>query len=112
MDRLSDALGRQQEIGLMIGDELDTHVDMLEDTDHLVERAGNRLQIASKQLSKVARGTKGCGKDDGEKDINEDANCFSKSGTTRTNSCRLHSSASCRIMDDHYGPNSRSHHCH
>ncbi|GJJ78973.1 hypothetical protein EMPS_11332 [Entomortierella parvispora] len=61
MDRLSEALGRQQEIGLMIGDELDTHIDMLEDTDHLVERTGNRLQIASKQLSRVAKGTKGCG---------------------------------------------------
>ncbi|KAG0050246.1 hypothetical protein BGZ83_004988 [Gryganskiella cystojenkinii] len=61
LDRLSNALGRQQEIGLMIGDELDTHLDMLDDTDHLVDRTASRLQIASRQLTKVARGTKGFG---------------------------------------------------
>ncbi|KAG0213352.1 hypothetical protein BGX28_004690 [Mortierella sp. GBA30] len=61
LDRLSEAIGRQQEIGVMIGDELDTHLDMLEDTDHLVDRTGNRLGIAKKQLAKVAKGTKGCG---------------------------------------------------
>ncbi|KAF9431580.1 hypothetical protein BGZ76_000130 [Entomortierella beljakovae] len=61
LDRLSNALGRQQEVGLMIGDELDTHMDLLDDTDHLVDRTGNRLGIARKQLEKVAKGTKGCG---------------------------------------------------
>ena len=61
MDRLSDALGRQQEVGLMIGDELDTHIDMLDETDHLVDRTGSRLGIARRQLTKVSKGTKGCG---------------------------------------------------
>ncbi|KAG0088567.1 hypothetical protein BGZ93_004513 [Podila epicladia] len=61
LDRLSDALGRQQEIGLMIGDELDTHLDLLEETDHLVDRTENRLGMAAKRLAKVAKGTKGCG---------------------------------------------------
>ncbi|KAG0031293.1 hypothetical protein BGZ81_001449 [Podila clonocystis] len=61
LDRLSDALGRQQEIGLMIGDELDTHLDLLEETDHLVDRTENRLGSAAKRLAKVAKGTKGCG---------------------------------------------------
>ncbi|KAG0033665.1 hypothetical protein BGZ82_006019 [Podila clonocystis] len=61
LDRLSDALGRQQEIGLMIGDELDTHLDLLEETDHLVDRTENRLSSAAKRLAKVAKGTKGCG---------------------------------------------------
>ncbi|KAF9175184.1 hypothetical protein BGX20_007753 [Mortierella sp. AD010] len=60
LDRLSNALNRQQEIGLMIGDELDTHVDLLDDTDHLVDRAESRLGIARKQLDRVAKGTKGC----------------------------------------------------
>ncbi|KAF9208993.1 hypothetical protein BGZ49_006850 [Haplosporangium sp. Z 27] len=59
LDRLSNALGRQQEIGLMIGDELDTHMGLLDDTDHLVDRTGSRLGIAQKQLAKVAKGTKG-----------------------------------------------------
>ncbi|KAF8938286.1 hypothetical protein EDD21DRAFT_413796 [Dissophora ornata] len=61
MDRLSEALGRQQELGLMIGDELDSHIDLLDDTDHLVDRTGSRLGIARRQLEKVAKGTKGCG---------------------------------------------------
>ncbi|KAG0262676.1 hypothetical protein BG011_009897 [Mortierella polycephala] len=61
LDRLSETIGRQQELGLMIGDELDTHMDMLEDTDHLVDRTENRLGIAKKRLTKVAQGTKGCG---------------------------------------------------
>ncbi|KAF9572974.1 hypothetical protein EC968_009179 [Mortierella alpina] len=61
LDRLSEAIGRQQEIGLMIGDELDSHLDMLEDTDHIVDRTESRLGIARKQLTKVAKGTKGCG---------------------------------------------------
>ncbi|KAF9431278.1 hypothetical protein BGZ94_003593 [Podila epigama] len=61
LDRLSEALNRQQEIGLMIGDELDTHMDLLEETDHLVDRTENRLGIAVKRLAKVAKGTKGCG---------------------------------------------------
>ncbi|KAG0305552.1 hypothetical protein BGZ98_003960 [Dissophora globulifera] len=61
LDRLSEALGRQQELGLMIGDELDTHMEMLDDTDHLVDRTSSRLGIARRQLTKVAKGTKGCG---------------------------------------------------
>ncbi|KAF8950325.1 hypothetical protein CPC16_009133 [Podila verticillata] len=61
LDRLSEALDRQQEIGLMIGDELDTHLDLLEETDHLVDRTENRLGSAAKRLAKVAKGTKGCG---------------------------------------------------
>lgn len=46
----------------MIGDELDTHLDLLEETDHLVDRTENRLGMAAKRLAKVAKGTKGCGK--------------------------------------------------
>ncbi|KAF9288235.1 hypothetical protein BGZ68_000626 [Mortierella alpina] len=62
LDRLSEAIGRQQEIGLMIGNELDSHIDMLEDTDHIVDRTESRLGIARKQLTKVAKGTReGCG---------------------------------------------------
>lgn len=46
----------------MIGDELDTHLDLLDETDHLVDRTENRLGLAAKRLAKVAKGTKGCGK--------------------------------------------------
>lgn len=62
LDRLSVSLGRQREIGLTINDELESQVGMLDDTEHLVDRTGNRLSIASRQLAKVAKRTKGCGK--------------------------------------------------
>ncbi|KAG0288688.1 hypothetical protein BGZ96_007554 [Linnemannia gamsii] len=61
LDRLSQSLGRQHEIGLTINDELESQVDILDDTEHLVDRTGNRLSIASRQLAKVAKRTKGCG---------------------------------------------------
>ncbi|KAG0304582.1 hypothetical protein BGZ97_001422, partial [Linnemannia gamsii] len=61
LDRLSESLGRQREIGLTINDELESQVDMLDDTEHLVDRTGNRLSIASRQLAKVVKRTKGCG---------------------------------------------------
>ncbi|KAF9954249.1 hypothetical protein BGZ65_004168, partial [Modicella reniformis] len=61
LDRLSESLGRQREIGLMLGDELDTQIDILEDTEHLVDRADRHLGIARKQLTKIAERTKGCG---------------------------------------------------
>jgi len=102
----------------MIGDELDTHLDMLEDTDHLVERTGNRLQIAGKQLSKVAKGTKGCGKDHRKRNSNSWQRGMGQFAFQRAlqhaNSCicNLSRLASRRIMDDHYGPSGRSHHCH
>lgn len=60
MDRLSQSLSRQREIGLGIGDELDTHIDMLEDTEHLVDRTQHHLGIARKQLNRIAERTKGC----------------------------------------------------
>ncbi|KAF9918746.1 hypothetical protein BX616_006120 [Lobosporangium transversale] len=60
LDRLSQSLNRQQELGLIIGGELDTHMDLLEDTDHLVGRTESHLGIARRQLAKVAKGTKGC----------------------------------------------------
>ncbi|KAF9586371.1 hypothetical protein BGW38_006115 [Lunasporangiospora selenospora] len=62
LDRLSEAVGRQREMGIMIGDELDTHMDLLDDTDHLVDRTESRLGIARKRLNRVAEGTKGCRK--------------------------------------------------
>ncbi|KAF9131973.1 hypothetical protein BGW39_001042 [Mortierella sp. 14UC] len=60
LDRLSNSLGRQQEIGLTINEELESQVGMLDDTEHLVDRTENRISIASRQLVKVAKGTKGC----------------------------------------------------
>ncbi|KAF9978175.1 hypothetical protein BGZ73_003556 [Actinomortierella ambigua] len=61
LDRLSESLGRQQEVGLMIGEELDSHVVLLDESEHLVDRTAQRLGHAGKRLANVVRKTKGCG---------------------------------------------------
>ncbi|KAG0226739.1 hypothetical protein BGW41_004092 [Actinomortierella wolfii] len=61
LDRLSESLGRQREVGLMIGDELDTHIDMLGETEQLVDSTAQRLSRATKRITTVVRKTKGCG---------------------------------------------------
>ncbi|KAI8354387.1 hypothetical protein B0O80DRAFT_450940 [Mortierella sp. GBAus27b] len=60
LDRLSQSLGRQREIGLVITDELDTQIDMLDDTEHLVDRTAHHLGTARRQLNRIAEKTKGC----------------------------------------------------
>ncbi|CAG8630616.1 3033_t:CDS:2 [Paraglomus brasilianum] len=58
LDRLDVAIGRQREIGLRIGEELDYHVELLEDTESLVDRTDSRLNKAKRNLGKVSRKVK------------------------------------------------------
>ena len=60
LDRLSQSLRRQREVGLTINEELDSQIDMLDDTEHLVDRTTHHLGLARKQLTKIANRTKGC----------------------------------------------------
>ncbi|KAK3814105.1 MAG: hypothetical protein J3Q66DRAFT_345643 [Benniella sp.] len=60
LDRLSQSLSRQREVGLTINQELDSQIDMLDDTEHLVDRTTHHLGLARKQLTKIANRTKGC----------------------------------------------------
>lgn len=55
LDRLGESIGRQRELSMQIGDELDSHVAMLDDVDEVVDRHQNRLDRARKALGKVAR---------------------------------------------------------
>lgn len=55
LDRLGETIGRQRELSMQIGDELDSQVAMLDDVDEVVDRHQSRLDRARRQLGKVAR---------------------------------------------------------
>ncbi|KFX90789.1 hypothetical protein V490_06275, partial [Pseudogymnoascus sp. VKM F-3557] len=59
LDRLGESIGRQRELSIQIGDELDSQVTMLDEVDGLVDRHQGRLDQARKSLGNVARKAKG-----------------------------------------------------
>ncbi|KFY40428.1 hypothetical protein V494_03506 [Pseudogymnoascus sp. VKM F-4513 (FW-928)] len=59
LDRLGESIGRQRELSIQIGDELDSQVAMLDEVDGLVDRHQSRLDQARKSLGNVARKAKG-----------------------------------------------------
>ncbi|KAI8911223.1 hypothetical protein DFJ77DRAFT_469247 [Powellomyces hirtus] len=63
LDELSATIGRQKQIGILINDELDLHVDLLEETEERVDSTHRRLQGAGRRLEQVllssARNSKG-----------------------------------------------------
>jgi syntaxin 8 len=56
LDRLGESIGRQRELSMQIGDELDSHVAMLDEVDVVVDRHQSRLDRGRKMLGKIARG--------------------------------------------------------
>ncbi|CAI2179119.1 9904_t:CDS:2 [Funneliformis geosporum] len=56
LDRLDLAIGRQREMGLLIGEELNYHVELLMETEDAVDRAEGKLNRAKRNLSKVLAG--------------------------------------------------------
>jgi len=55
LDRLGESISRQRELSIQIGDELDEHVQMLDEVEGLVDRHQSRLDRARKSLGNVAR---------------------------------------------------------
>ncbi|RDL37348.1 Snare-domain-containing protein [Venustampulla echinocandica] len=55
LDRLGESIGRQRELSIQIGDELDEHVQMLDAVDGHVDRHATTLNKARKNLGTVAR---------------------------------------------------------
>ncbi|KOS22800.1 Syntaxin-like protein fsv1 [Escovopsis weberi] len=55
LDRLGESIGRQRELSMQIGDELESHVIMLDEVDGVVDRHQTRLDRAKRSLNKVAR---------------------------------------------------------
>ncbi|KAF3908058.1 hypothetical protein ABW21_db0203826 [Orbilia brochopaga] len=58
LDRLSHSIGRQRELSIQIGDELDSQGEILDDLDDGVDRAGRRMTGARKRLDTFARKAK------------------------------------------------------
>ncbi|KAI9323248.1 hypothetical protein BX666DRAFT_2021993 [Dichotomocladium elegans] len=58
LDQLSETIRRQRELGLMIGDELDVHAQLIDETHEMVNRTDDRLQRARKKLNYVGRKVK------------------------------------------------------
>ncbi|KAG6037303.1 hypothetical protein E4U41_005217 [Claviceps citrina] len=56
LDRLGESIGRQREISMQIGDELENHVTLLDEMDTVVDRHQSRLDRAKTVLGKVAKG--------------------------------------------------------
>ncbi|ORX91501.1 hypothetical protein K493DRAFT_286741, partial [Basidiobolus meristosporus CBS 931.73] len=58
LDELSEAVGRQRELGLLISDELDRHIELLDETDEAIDSSQRKLTGARKRLDYVRRKTK------------------------------------------------------
>ncbi|KAJ5755026.1 hypothetical protein N7533_004569 [Penicillium manginii] len=55
LDRLGESIGRQHELSIQIGDELDGHVALLEGADDDVERHQGRLNHARRRMDRIRR---------------------------------------------------------
>ncbi|KAG0163024.1 hypothetical protein DFQ30_000854 [Apophysomyces sp. BC1015] len=58
LDQLSDVIRRQRELGLVIGDELEAHAQLIDETDALADRTDAKLRQARKRLTYVGRKVK------------------------------------------------------
>lgn len=58
LNLLSHSIVRQNHLSIQIGSELDLHNELLEDTDHAMDRTTARLSGAKKRLDKVASDAK------------------------------------------------------
>ncbi|KAF8461354.1 hypothetical protein BDZ91DRAFT_663231 [Kalaharituber pfeilii] len=55
LDRLSESITRQRELSIQIGDELEGHIQLLDEVDELVDRHQTRLDGAGKKLKSFAK---------------------------------------------------------
>nr|XP_018260919.1 syntaxin 8 [Kwoniella dejecticola CBS 10117]OBR83077.1 syntaxin 8 [Kwoniella dejecticola CBS 10117] len=58
LNLLSNSIGRQNHLSVQIGSELDIHHQLLEDTDHAMDRTANSLSRARRRLDRVANDAK------------------------------------------------------
>ena len=55
LDRLGESIGRQRDLSIQIGNELDEHVTMLDEVDRDVDRHQGRLDGARHRIGQIAR---------------------------------------------------------
>lgn len=53
LDRLGESIGRQHQLSIQIGDELESQVDLLDDVDDHTDRSQSRLNRASRRLGRL-----------------------------------------------------------
>lgn len=58
LDRLGDSIGRQRELSIQIGDELEDQIEILDDVDRHVDRHQTTLDGARKRLGVIGRKAK------------------------------------------------------
>lgn len=58
LDRLSQSIRNQRELSIQIGDELESHVQLLDEVDDLVDHHQTRMYTAKRKLDNVARTAK------------------------------------------------------
>ena len=58
LDILSESIRRQKDIGLLISQELDTHLEILEDTEYQINYTETRLGTADRNLRKMLKKAK------------------------------------------------------
>lgn len=58
LDRLASSVSRQHNLSLQIGDELDSHLELLDELDDLTDRSQGRLATAKQRLTKFSRKAK------------------------------------------------------
>ncbi|RKP36990.1 hypothetical protein BJ085DRAFT_20543, partial [Dimargaris cristalligena] len=55
IEELSRSVQRQHQLGVTIGDELDYHNQLLDETDQVADRTGSHLEFARKKLDDFRR---------------------------------------------------------
>lgn len=61
LDRLAQSVSRQHQLSMQISDELDSHLELLDDVDNLTENSQSRLATARRRLDKFSRKAKNNG---------------------------------------------------
>ena len=56
LDRLGESIGRQHQLSIQIGDELEGHVALLDGMEADVDRHQSRLDVAKRRLNKIRKG--------------------------------------------------------
>lgn len=57
LDRLGESIGRQHQLSIQIGDELEGQVQLLDDVDRHVDRGQQRMDSARQRLGRIRRGS-------------------------------------------------------
>jgi len=55
LDELGESIGRQHQLSIQIGNELEGHIGLFDEVDGDIERHATRLESARRRLTKIRR---------------------------------------------------------